>query len=210
MTLPLEHLPLFLAATVALNLAPGPDVMFVVAKSLRGSVRTGIAASLGISAGILVHACLATFGAAALLTAWPPLVKLLQAAGAFYLIWLAANAWLAGPVQVKDDASSERLRSVVAQGFITNVLNPKVALFFLLFLPQFIEPDAGPLVPQLLFLSACFIVSGTLVNIAYAAAAARIGRWLDESPRYRAWPHRISAAVLAGIGVNLMIDGMRS
>ena len=209
MTLPLEHLPVFLLATLALNLSPGPDVMFVVAKSLKGSVQTGIAASLGISAGILVHACLAALGAAVLITAWPPLTKLLQAAGAFYLIWLAANAWLAGPVQLREGAQNERMRSVVLQGFITNVLNPKVALFFLLFLPQFIEPSA-PLFPQLLFLSACFIASGTLVNIAYAAAAARIGRWLDESPRYHAWPHRLSAVALAGIGVHLMIDGMRS
>ncbi len=210
MTLPLENLPMFLAATLALNLSPGPDVMFVVAKSLQGSTRSGIAASLGISAGILVHAFLATLGAAALLTAWPPLAKLLQAAGAFYLLWLAANAWLAGPVRLVEGARAERLRSVAAQGFITNVLNPKVALFFLLFLPQFTEPSAGPLVPQLLFLSACFIISGTLVNVASAAAAAQIGRWLDDSPRYRAWPHRLSAVVLAGIGVHLLIDGMRS
>jgi threonine/homoserine/homoserine lactone efflux protein len=209
MTLPIHELPVFLAATLALNLTPGQDVAFVVARSLGGSERTGIAASLGISAGILVHALLATFGAAALVTAWPPLAKLLQAAGAFYLLWLAANAWLAGPVQLNQQPRTERIRAVVAQGFVTNVLNPKVALFFLLFLPQFVEP-AAPLVPQLLFLSACFIVSGTLVNMAYATAAARIGKWLEESPRYRAWPHRVSAAVLAGIGVHLMIDGMRS
>jgi threonine/homoserine/homoserine lactone efflux protein len=209
MTLPLSHLPAFLAATLALNLSPGPDVMFVVAKSLRGSTRMGIAASLGISAGLVIHALLATFGAAALLTAWPPLTKLLQAAGALYLLWLAASAWLAGPVQLGESARGERVRSVVAQGFVTNVFNPKVALFFLLFLPQFIEPTA-PLVPQLLFLSACFIVSGTLVNMGYAAAAARIGRWLEQSPRYRALPHRLSAAVLAGIGVYLIIDDMRS
>ncbi|HJS21015.1 MAG TPA: LysE family translocator [Steroidobacteraceae bacterium] len=209
MTLPFNELPLFLAATLALNLAPGPDVMFVVAKSMRGSVRTGIAAALGISAGILVHAFLATFGAAALLTAWPPLAKLLQAAGAFYVIWLAANAWLAGPLQLAEGKRSERVGAVAAQGFVTNVLNPKVALFFLLFLPQFVEP-AAPLVPQLLFLSLCFIVCGTLVNMAYAAAAARIGRWLAQTPRYRAWPHRVAAVMLAGIGVHLMIDGMRS
>jgi threonine/homoserine/homoserine lactone efflux protein len=209
MSLPLSHLPAFLLATLALNLSPGPDVMFVVAKSLRGSTRMGIAAAVGISAGIVIHALLATFGAAALITAWPPLTTFLQAAGAFYLLWLAVNAWLAGPVQLGESSGKEHVRSVVLQGFITNILNPKVALFFLLFLPQFIEP-AAPLVPQLLFLSACFIVSGTLVNIAYAASAARIGRWLDQSPRYRTWPHRLSAAVLAGIGVQLIVDGMRS
>jgi threonine/homoserine/homoserine lactone efflux protein len=209
MTLPLSHLPAFLAATLALNLSPGPDVMFVVARSLRGSLRMGIAASLGISAGIVIHALLATFGAAALITVWPPLIKILQVAGALYLLWLAANAWLAGPVELGDVAPGQRARAVVAQGFVTNVLNPKVALFFILFLPQFIEPGA-PLVPQLLFLGACFIVSGTLVNVGYAAAAARIGRWLNRSPRYRAWPHKISAAVLAGIGLHLIVDGVRS
>jgi threonine/homoserine/homoserine lactone efflux protein len=209
MTLPFNELPVFLAATLALNLTPGQDVMFVVAKSLGGSVRTGIAASLGISAGILVHALLATLGAAALLTAWPPLAKLLQAAGAFYLLWLAANTWLAGPVQLTEEPRPERVGAVVAQGFVTNVLNPKVALFFLLFLPQFVEP-AAPLVPQLLFLSVCFIVSGTLVNVAYAFAAARMGRWLHAAPRYRGWPHRVSAVMLGALGVHLAIDGMRS
>jgi threonine/homoserine/homoserine lactone efflux protein len=199
----------FLAATLALNLTPGQDVAFVVARSLGGYERTGIAASLGISAGILVHALLATFGAAALLAAWPPLARLLQAAGAFYLLWLAANAWLAGPVQLNAQPRTERMRAVVTQGFVTNVLNPKVALFFLLFLPQFVEPSA-PLVPQLLFLSLCFIVSGTLVNMAYALAAARMGRWLQEAPRYRGWPHRVSAIMLGGLGAHLIIEGMRS
>ena len=209
MTLSIHELPVFLAATLALNLTPGQDVMFVVARSLGGSARTGVAAALGISAGILVHALLATFGAAALLSAWPPLAKLLQAAGAFYLVWLAANAWLAGPVKLHAQRRAERVGAVVAQGFVTNVLNPKVALFFLLFLPQFVDADA-PLVPQLLFLSLCFIVSGTLVNIAYALAAARIGRWLQEAPRYQGWPHRVSALMLGGLGAHLIIDGMRS
>ena len=209
MTLPFDQLPVFLAATLVLNLTPGQDVMFVVAKSLGGSVRTGVAASLGISAGILVHALLATLGAAALLTAWPPIAKLLQAAGAFYLLWLAVNAWLAGPAQLNAEPRTERMGTVVAQGFVTNVLNPKVALFFLLFLPQFVEPSA-PLVPQLLFLGLCFIVCGTLVNVGYAVAAARFGRWLHEAPQYRGWPHRVSALMLGGLGVHLMIDGMRS
>ncbi|HSC05438.1 MAG TPA: LysE family translocator [Steroidobacteraceae bacterium] len=209
MTLPFDQLPVFLAATLALNLTPGQDVMFVVSKSLGGSERTGVAAALGISVGILVHALLVAFGAAALLNAWPPLARLLQVAGAFYLLWLAATAWRAGPVQLKEEPRAERVAKVAVQGFVTNVLNPKVALFFLLFLPQFVEP-AAPLVPQLLFLSLCFIVCGTLVNVAYAITAARFGRWLHDAPRYRSWPHRLSAVMLGGLGVHLMIDGVRS
>ena len=95
MILPFDQLPVFLAATLALNLTPGQDVMFVVAKSLSGSVRTGVAACLGVSVGILMHALLVTFGAAALLSAWPPLARLLQLAGALYLLWLAVSAWRA-------------------------------------------------------------------------------------------------------------------
>lgn len=199
MGLPVDSLPMFLAATLALNLAPGPDVMFVVAKSLQGSARTGIAASLGISSGIVVHALLVSFGAAALLAAWPVAIKVLQLAGAAYLIWLAVGDWRAQPVTLDDRPAAESTRSVVAQGFITNVLNPKVALFFLLFLPQFIDPALGPIRRQLLFLSFCFIVCGTLVNFAYAAASAPIGRWLRSSERFRALPHRVTALVLATI-----------
>ena len=209
MILPFDQLPVFLAATLALNLTPGQDVMFVVAKSLSGSVRTGVAACLGVSVGILMHALLVTFGAAALLSAWPPLARLLQLAGALYLLWLAVSAWRAEPMQVKAEPRTERVSAVAVQGFVTNVLNPKVALFFLLFLPQFVEP-AAPLVPQLLFLSFCFIVCGTLVNVGYAVAAARFSRWLQEAPRYRRWLHRASAAMLGGLGVHLMIDGVRS
>jgi threonine/homoserine/homoserine lactone efflux protein len=209
MTLPFDQLPVFLAATLALNLTPGQDVMFVVSKSLGGSERTGVAASLGISAGILVHALLVTFGAAALLNAWPPLARLLQVAGAFYLLWLAVTAWLAGPLQLNEEPRAEPAARVAVQGFVTNVLNPKVGLFFLLFLPQFVEP-AAPLVPQLLFLSLCFIVCGTLVNVGYAITAARFGRWLHDAPRYRSWPHRLAAVMLGGLGVHLMVDGVRS
>lgn len=208
--LPLDRLPAFLAATLALNLSPGPDVMFVIAKSLQGSVRAGVAASLGISSGIVVHALLATVGAAALLTAWPPLTILLQAAGAFYLLWLAANTWIAEPVRLDDKAPAAELRKVVAQGFLTNVLNPKVALFFLLFLPQFTDPARGSIVAQLLVLSICFVISGTLVNVGYAAASAPIGYWLQTTPRYRALPQRLSAFVLGAIAVLLLVDGMKS
>jgi len=199
MGLPVDSLPMFLAATLALNFAPGPDVIFIVAKSLQGSTRTGIAASLGISAGIVIHALLVSFGAAALLAAWPVAIKGLQLVGAVYLIWLAVGAWRARPVTLDDRTTVESTLSVVAQCFITNVLNPKVALFFLLFLPQFIDPALGPIVPQLLFLSFCFIVCGTLVNFAYAAASAQIGRWLRSSERFRALPHRVTALVLATI-----------
>lgn len=209
-TLPLDQLPAFLAATLVLNLSPGPDVMFVIAKSLQGSVRAGVAASLGISSGIVVHALLASVGAAALLTAWPPLTILLQAAGAFYLLWLAVNTWIAQPATLEDRAPAAAMRRVIAQGFMTNLLNPKVALFFLLFLPQFTDPSQGRIAFQLLTLSVCFVLSGTLVNIGYAAASAPIGHWFRTAPRHRALPQRASALVLGTIALLLLADGMRS
>jgi threonine/homoserine/homoserine lactone efflux protein len=165
---------LFLTATVALNLAPGPDVLYVLANSARHGVRGGVFATLGISAGIVFHTCIAAFGVAAVLLAHRWAFDALRVVGALYLIWLGIGAWKTAETLELPGTTDTRLSRVFSRGLITNVLNPKVALFFMAFLPQFADPPRGNVTLQVLTFGALFIVSGTLVNLLYAWAGGAL------------------------------------
>jgi threonine/homoserine/homoserine lactone efflux protein len=195
----------FFVATLALNLAPGPDMTYVAARSLGQGRRAGLISALGISAGCVVHIVAAAAGVAVLLRAWPPAYAVIRLAGAAYLIYLGLGMlWNAGRgdgLRPMADASDG---DIFRQGVITNVLNPKVAMFFLAFLPQFIDPSRGPAGLQTLALGLAFNVSGTLVNAAVAWAAGA-GRTLLESRDGRAWFQRASGAILTALGLRLAI-----
>jgi threonine/homoserine/homoserine lactone efflux protein len=195
----------FFVATLALNLAPGPDMTYVAARSLGQGRRAGLISALGISAGCLVHIVAAAAGVAVLLRAWPRAYSFIRLAGAAYLIYLGVGLlWSAGRGEglhaVPDATDGEIFR----QGAITNVLNPKVAMFFLAFLPQFVDPARGPAGLQTLALGLLFNVSGTLVNaaVAWLAGAAR---GLLDSRGGRAWFQRASGAILTALGLRLAL-----
>jgi threonine/homoserine/homoserine lactone efflux protein len=138
---------LFAFTVLVLNATPGVDMVYTVARTLQGGLRAGVAAAIGISLGCLVHALLAAFGLAALLAVSSWAFLLLKSLGAAYLVWLAWGmlraAWRGeSAASAGLDGSSQRFWPVLRQGLLTNVLNPKVALFFLAFLPQFIAPEA--------------------------------------------------------------------
>ena len=140
----LASLALFMTATLALNLAPGPDMLYVSTRSLTQGRRAGVISALGIAAGSVVHTVAIASGLAALLHAVPIAYEIVRFAGAAYLIWLGVQALRgkAGPVSGKPlDRASEW--AIFRQGAVTNILNPKVALFFLAFLPQFVDPERG-------------------------------------------------------------------
>src|SRR4249919_2111793 len=196
----------FFVATLALNLAPGPDMTYVAARSLGQGRRAGLISALGISAGCLVHIVAASAGVAVLLRAWPRAYSLIRLAGAAYLLYLGISMW-------RSAGMGERLSQAIApaaddeifrQGAITNILNPKVAMFFLAFLPQFIDPARGPAGLQTLVLGLMFNVSGTLVNAAVAWLAGS-ARTLLESRGGRAWFQRASGAILTALGLRLAL-----
>jgi threonine/homoserine/homoserine lactone efflux protein len=193
----------FLLATLALNLAPGPDMAYVIARSLGQGRRAGVISTLGISSGCLFHIAAAAAGVAVLLRAWPQGYAIVRIAGAAYLIYLGVNLWrrartsgAAAPIAPDTDAA------IFRQGVVTNVLNPKVGLFFLAFLPQFVDPARGPVALQIVALGLLFITSGTIVNVAVAWAAGTLRARL-ESGAGRAWFQRTSGAVLVALGVRL-------
>lgn len=195
----------FFVATLALNLAPGPDMTYVAARSLGQGRRAGLISALGISAGCLVHIVAASAGVAVLLRAWPRAYSLIRLAGAAYLLYLGISMWRsAGRGENLQAIAPAADGEIFRQGAITNLLNPKVAMFFLAFLPQFIDPARGPAGLQTLVLGLMFNVSGTLVNAAVAWLAGS-ARTLLESRARRAWFQRASAAILTALGLRLAL-----
>jgi threonine/homoserine/homoserine lactone efflux protein len=204
--LDLTSLALFMTATLALNLAPGPDMLYVSTRSLTQGRRAGVISALGIAAGSVVHTVAIASGLAALLHAVPLAYDIVRFAGAAYLIWLGVQALRnkAGPVSGKPlDRASEW--TIFRQGAVTNILNPKVALFFLAFLPQFVDPQHGSVALQIVVLGSLFNCSGTLVNIAVAYLAASAGRWLGTSGYAGKIFQWLTASVFIGLGLRLAL-----
>lgn len=191
----------FVGAGVLLNLTPGADVMFASASGIAGGPRTGVAAALGISLGSLMHTGLAALGLSALLLAVPPAYDAVRYLGAGYLVFLAVKAWRAGAAPRVAGAPS--LARAVRRGFVTNALNPKVALFILALLPQFTNPGTGPLWAQILFLGAVFATTGFLITAAYGAAAGFAGHALG---RAMGALNKLAALVFAALAVRLVLD----
>jgi len=194
----------FMAAALALNLTPGPDMLYVTARSISDGRAAGVLSAFGIAAGTLVHITALALGLAALLAAVPLAYDVVRIAGAIYLVVIGLQL-IFRPRSTSDIASlpRSRLRVVFAQAVVTNVLNPKVALFFLAFLPQFVDPAAGPPVPQIVFLGLLFNIQGTLVNIGVALLASRTTHWLRSSERSVAILQRVTGALFVALGARL-------
>jgi threonine/homoserine/homoserine lactone efflux protein len=195
-----------MTATLALNLAPGPDVLYVLANSARHGIRGGVFATLGVSAGIVFHTCIAAFGITAVLLAHRWAFDALRIIGALYLIWLGIAAWRAAGIPERPGTIDPRLSQVFRQGLITNVLNPKVALFFLAFLPQFADPARGNITLQVLTFGALFIVLGTMVNLLYAWAGGSLSATLRRDVRWQRRLNRISGTILFALGGRLLLS----
>ena len=193
----------FAAATLALNLTPGPDMLYVLARSLGEGRRAGIVSALGISAGCLVHMTLVSVGLAGVLASAPLAYDTVRLLGAAYLCYLGFRALLQPPARrFMSGADGTGLWRLFLQGAITNILNPKVALFFLAFLPQFVTPGSSAPAAQLLLLGIWFNLSGTAVNLLVALTAARLAPWLERGTG-AAWLSRLTGAVFLGLAVRL-------
>lgn len=207
----LHQLLLFLAAGLLLNLTPGPDVLCIVSHSLRGGVRAGFLASLGIGAGCFVHVGAAALGVSALLATSATAFMVLKWAGAAYLLWVGVKLLLARvPTQGADLQALALARPAGAgaafrNGFLTNVLNPKVAIFFLAFVPQFIAPDAAHPALAFLLLGALFNLNALPVNMGWALAAAWMAR-RDTVQRGLHWLDRVAGAMFIGFGLKLALS----
>jgi threonine/homoserine/homoserine lactone efflux protein len=201
----------FLAAALALNLTPGADMTYVVARSATQGRAAGIAASLGVSAGSLVHSVLAALGVSALLQHSETAFLVVKYVGAAYLLYLAWKALRTGNQAMAMDRTLARtsLWRVFGEGALTNLLNPKVALFILAFLPQFVDPAHGNPAIQILLLGAIFNLGGTSVNAIVAWSASAAARALGNSAGFGRRLNRISALVFVGLAVRLALTERR-
>ncbi len=192
----------FLAAAWVLILTPGPDMLFVIGQSLAGGARRGWAAMAGIVTGAMVHVALAASGVAALIAASPLLFEALRVVGAGYLIWLGIGALRAAGRGGGAMRPAGPVRHAFREGFLTNLTNPKVILFFLAFLPQFVDPGRGPAWLQMALL-------GPLVPLmslpAYGLLIAGAGRAADRLARHARWLEGLAGAVFLGLGLRLLL-----
>jgi len=200
------NLLLFMTATLTLNLTPGPDMLYVIARSLSQGRAAGIVSAFGIAAGCLAHTLAVAFGLAGLMAPIPLAYEVVKYTGAAYLVYLGIHQLMskrkmAAAVEVTPD----RLRVIFAQGVITNVLNPKVALFFLAFLPQFVWRPQGHMTVQLMLLGLLFNISGTLVNVLVALAASYSGERVKARVKTAAVFRRLSGLVFIGLGLRLAL-----
>ena len=207
------QLLLFIAAGWLLNLTPGPDVLYIVSSALKRGVRAGIVAALGIVSGCFVHVFAAALGVGALLATSAAAFTVLKWAGAGYLMWMGIRLLLAKgggsaivPAGVSAEAVAVDLWRVYLQGFLTNVLNPKVALFFLAFVPQFIAPDAEQPLAAFLALGALFIVNSLPVCCAYAWLAGWAARRAGFVQRVLHRLDRIAGFMFIGFGIRLALS----
>lgn len=211
----IDHLALFVVAGIVLNLTPGPDVLFIVTNALRSGARAGIVAALGITAGCFVHIFAAAVGVSALMAASVTAYTLLKWAGAAYLVVVGLRMLLAkapAPEQLHAmnsvavstyAASAKALNRIFFQGFWTNVLNPKVALFFLAFVPQFIAPGVENKALAFLLLGLLFNVNALWVNIGWAGAAAWMARRMTSVQRAMQGLERAAGLMFIGFGLKL-------
>ena len=205
-----SQLLVFIAAGWLLNLTPGPDIFYIVSSALRHGVRAGIVAALGILSGCFVHVLAAAVGVGALLATSAAAFSVLKWVGAAYLAWVGfklLRAPASGSVASDlPDREPTDLARVFRRGFLTNVLNPKVALFFLAFVPQFIAPDAGHPLAAFVALGVLFIVNSLPITCAYAWLAGWAARRAGALQRMLQRLDRIAGFMFIGFSVKLAMS----
>lgn len=212
----IDHLGLFVLAGVMLNLTPGPDVLFIVTHAIRRGWPAGAVAALGITAGCFVHIAAAALGVSALMAASSTAFTVLKWLGAAYLLVVGWGMLGLGRQKIAPELvavepmeswaeSQFSLKKIFVQGFWTNALNPKVALFFLAFLPQFIAPGAEHKTMAFVMLGLVFNFNGMWVNLAYAGLGAAMSRRLSAYQRGMVWLERVAGLMFMGFGLKLAL-----
>ncbi len=210
MDIDLSTLGIFIAASLALYISPGPDMIYVATRAMGQGRRAGVLSGLGVSSGIVVHMFAASFGLAALLQVWPTAFVLIKWAGVGYLVFLGLRSLL-GKTQTLDLQPTHTKRNdwrLYRQGVLCNLLNPKIALFFLAFLPQFTDAARGNLSLQMLFYGTVFASGGLIFILGVAYVFGGAGNWLTAHPgalRFQKW---VTGSSMLGLALFVAFDDL--
>ncbi|MEV8516350.1 LysE family translocator [Dactylosporangium sp. NPDC051484] len=197
----------FLVAILLICVTPGPDMLYLVATSLSQGPLAGVVASAGMAIGMLVHTLAVTLGLAAVLAASPVAYEVIKYGGAAYLVYMGVQAWRTRSELGRTPAVQDRVATwrVLWRAMVTNILNPKIILFYLAFLPQFVDAGRGHPTLQLLILGLTFVVVGLLVDSLIGISAGRLGRWLQRRRRADTILNRIAGTVFIALAVRLVV-----
>ena len=196
---------LFVTSAILLALSPGPDNVFVLTISIARGPLAGLVTTLGLCSGLVVHTSAVALGVAVFIQESALAFSILKIAGALYLAWLAWKVFRAPAEQLNGQGSNERYRRLYLRGVLMNIMNPKVSLFFLAFLPQFVNPANGSVTLQIAILGLLFMLSALLVFGLISLAAGRIGTFLRRG-RGALILNRLSGVVFAGLAVKLLLS----
>lgn len=202
----MPNLPLFLAASIAITAAPGPDNLQVLARGISQGRAAGLVAALGFAAGLTFHTTLAAFGVAALLRSSPLAFQVVKIAGGLYLIWIGIKALRSQGLANAHARPPQPLAAVFRQSVIGNMMNPKVTLFFVVFLPQFVDTSGTQRVAvQMIELGLVFMLQTLAIFSAFGFFAGALGVWLKRRPRVGVWLDRLAGATFIALGVRVAL-----
>jgi threonine/homoserine/homoserine lactone efflux protein len=199
---------LFLSAAALLNISPGPDLLYVLTQTASGGKKIGFASSLGVCTGALFHVCAAAVGLSAILVSSVVAFSIVKYIGAAYLFYLALQSFKSTGFELKAKKTRQPETSALQafkQGILIDILNPKAAIFFMAFLPQFIREDAGAVPFQLFYLGVIVITVGIVVEAIYVLASDQLLRKLRNNTKFSIWLNRSVGAVFAGLGIKLVV-----
>ena len=208
---PFDDLLLFAGAALLMVLTPGPNMIYLISRSICQGRRAGVISLLGVVAGFLVHMFAAAIGLTALFLAVPLAYEVLRWAGAAYLLYLAWQALKPGarsPFEARE-LPADPPGKLFVMGFLTNVLNPKIAVFYLSIFPQFVSPGHGSVLMQSVLLGVTQIAISFTVNLAIALSAARLASWFVRNPRWLAAQRWVMGIVLAALALRLATEPRR-
>jgi threonine/homoserine/homoserine lactone efflux protein len=203
-----QHLAIFVLSGILLNLTPGQDTFYIVGRSISQGRRAGLLSVMGISSGAVVHTFAAAFGLSAILAASAKAFAVVKLAGAAYLIYLGIKMLFERAAAIGKETTFAQVgaRAIYRSGFLTNLLNPKVALFFMAFLPQFVSPAAGSRILSFLFLGGVFIFNGTLWCLILVWGASSMSRRFRQNPSSGLILKRAAGALFVGLGLRLAVS----
>ncbi len=201
---------LFFLAAIALNISPGPDLVFILTKTISQGKKVGLAASLGVCTGGFVHVLAASIGISLVLTTSAFAFSIVKFTGASYLLYLSFQAFrtsgTTGDIAYKRNKERETPMTVFKQGVAIDILNPKVAIFFMAFLPQFVRDEYGSVSFQLLYLGTLIIAVAIVVEFTFVFFTYRIGEQLKNNDFFSAWIDRLVGMIFVGLAIKLLIS----